>query len=127
MRAGSHHSWCVKKILSMRSVAKLFVSYTVGNGTDIYLWHDPWLRHESLLDRYGTKIFSITDSRSSARLSDFILNGEWILPTSNLAQIMDLRSFIFHHGVISNSRNDYLNLERSSPCYSSFCLAFFDV
>lgn len=66
----------------------------MGDGSEISLWHDPWLLGDSLLHRYGEEIISLSASISGALLKDVITDGLWVLPMSNYALIMDVRSAI---------------------------------
>jgi hypothetical protein len=43
-------SWCWKKLLKLRNIAKQFLSFKVGSGSQIFFWHDKWHPTGYLLD-----------------------------------------------------------------------------
>jgi len=74
LKVPQYCSWCWRKILKLREIAKKFLRFKVGDGTSIYLWLDCWHPDNILYDKYGYRV--IYDSRSSmdAKLSS-VLNG----------------------------------------------------
>jgi len=46
-------SWCWKKLLKLRDIAKQFLSFKVGSGSQIFFWHDKWHPTGYLLDCFG--------------------------------------------------------------------------
>jgi hypothetical protein len=61
-------------ILKLRDVARPHIKFLVGDGTDIFLWHDNWHPGGPLLLKYGLRLRAIYDAASSVnvRLSSVI-------------------------------------------------------
>jgi hypothetical protein len=74
----SHDSaWSWRKILKLWEVAKNFLKFQVGDGTNISLWMDNWHPEGVLNDKYG--FWVIDDARSciDAKLSSVIRGKDW--------------------------------------------------
>lgn len=114
MKATSNSfSWCVKKIFNARSFARDFIRYDIAEGSLVSFWHDPWLDHMPLIDRYSTDIYSISDTNSNSMVGDFIRDNAWHLPPSNHTWIIELRDRI-NAVTISGLNNIYWNDVKSN-------------
>jgi hypothetical protein len=57
-----------------------FINFKVGNGNNIFLWHDVWHPACGLLDTYGSKVVYDAGPSIGPKLSSFIHCGEWYWP-----------------------------------------------
>ncbi|KAL0455583.1 UNVERIFIED_CONTAM: hypothetical protein Slati_0897500 [Sesamum latifolium] len=78
-------SWGWKKLLKLRTKLMQHINYSVGDEAGIWLWQDPWLKGEILIQKYPRGPM-VTGLSCDAKLQDVILDGEWNWP--------DLRSII---------------------------------
>ncbi|XP_074327861.1 uncharacterized protein LOC141665779 [Apium graveolens] len=76
-------SWIWRRVLKLRRVALQFLTYSIGGGSDISLWFDPWWGGICLADTHNSPIISQCGLHHNARLSSIILNGTWRLPRPN--------------------------------------------
>lgn len=70
-------SWCWRKILKMRGVAKKFLRFMVGDGTNIHLWLDWWDPDGILIEKYGYRLVNYSRSKLGAKLSTVMHGMEW--------------------------------------------------
>ena len=71
-------SWCWRKLLNIRDIAKQLLRFEVGNGENIHLWLDLWHPNGILIDKYGYRAIYDANSRVEAKLSSVIHNGDWL-------------------------------------------------
>jgi hypothetical protein len=69
-------SWCLRKILNLRDIAKGFLRFEVGDGEKIHLWLDSWHSDGILLENYGYRAVYDAQSSVEAKLSIVIRNGD---------------------------------------------------
>jgi len=69
-------SWSWKIFLKLRSIAKQFLSFKVGDGSKIYLWFDLWHPDGYLVDRYGYEVIYDAGSKIGPRVSSIIREGD---------------------------------------------------
>jgi hypothetical protein len=60
-------SWCWRKILKLRDIAKGLLRFEVGNGENIHLWLDSWRPYGILLGKYGYR--AVYDAQSNVEQS----------------------------------------------------------
>ncbi|KAK1357024.1 hypothetical protein POM88_050280 [Heracleum sosnowskyi] len=76
-------SWILKKVLSLRTLARRFLSFQIGNGVDFSLWFDPWWNNTCLASKNGDPIISQAYSNQQSSVNSLIHTGRWIMPTIN--------------------------------------------
>ncbi|XP_028122802.1 uncharacterized protein LOC114319935 [Camellia sinensis] len=57
----SDPSWVWRKLLSLRDLIFPIIKFKLGNGENVFLWHDNWHPFGSLLLRYGSRILYDTN------------------------------------------------------------------
>ena len=112
-------SWCVKNILKLRHDAMGLFQYKIGSNSNFLTWHDPWVNGVPLLHQCPPGLISIAESSLQARVSEFIDNSSWRLPSSNHLDMAMLRSKILpiqihHSDSIVWSRDNSLVVSTSS-------------
>jgi hypothetical protein len=65
-------SWCWRKLLKLRGLARNFLRFDVGNGGQIHLWFDNWHPCGVLIDRFGYRVIYDSNSKMEAKLN-FVL------------------------------------------------------
>jgi hypothetical protein len=70
-------SWSWKKILKLRSFARHFLSFKVGNGIKIFLWYDASHPAGCLIEKYGYRPAYDAGHNIGPKLASIIRNGEW--------------------------------------------------
>jgi hypothetical protein len=75
-------SWSWKKLLKFRNVAKQFLSFKVGDGSKIFLWHDSWHPEGCLFDNFGYRVIYDAGRNIGPRVSTIIKDGEWFWPNA---------------------------------------------
>lgn len=68
------------------------LKFTVGNGQDIFLWHDPLHPGGPLLNYYGSEVLYGSGSSLNAKLSSMISNGHWNWPSARSNSHKDILS-----------------------------------
>jgi len=87
-----HWSW--KKLLNFRSITKQFISFKVGNGNNIFLWHDIWHPIGDLLDTYGSRVVYDAGPSIGPKLSSIIRCGEWYWPQARSNDLVVIQSLL---------------------------------
>lgn len=62
-------SWCWRKMLQLRGIARGFIQYKVGDGNDIFMWLDSWQPDGVLLDKHGFRVVYDTGRRIQTLIS----------------------------------------------------------
>ncbi|KAK1394809.1 hypothetical protein POM88_013865 [Heracleum sosnowskyi] len=83
MEIATDCSWILKKVLSFRTLARRFLTFTIGNGNNTSLWFDPWWNNTCLASKVDDPIISQAYSNKLATVNTLILSGRWILPRPN--------------------------------------------
>jgi len=78
-------SWSWRKLLILRSIAKQFLSFKVGDGRKIFLWYDVWHPEGCLFDKYGYRMIYDAGSGPSAR-SDSLVHVQSRLPEIHIGR-----------------------------------------
>jgi hypothetical protein len=68
-------SWSWRKLLKLRSIAKQFLSFKVGDGRKIFLWYDVWHPEGCLFDKYGYRMIYDAGSAIGPKVSSIIKEG----------------------------------------------------
>jgi hypothetical protein len=85
-------SWCWRKILKLRDIAKKLLRFEVGNGKNIHLWMDFWHPAGILLEKYGFRAVYDAQSSVEARLSSVIHDGEWVWRPARSEALVDIQT-----------------------------------
>jgi hypothetical protein len=85
-------SWCWRKILKLRGIAKSFLKHEIGDGKSIHLWIDNWHPSGVLVERYGYRIVYDSQSRLDARLDSVIRNGNWCWKPAHSDSLVEIQS-----------------------------------
>ncbi|XP_017228604.1 uncharacterized protein LOC108203911 [Daucus carota subsp. sativus] len=83
--------WGLQKTLNAREKFKLHISYQVGRDSDFWLWHDPWLANNSLIELFGSRVIFYMESFDLSCVRTIIREGTWDLGSSNDQSVRDLR------------------------------------
>ncbi|KAF5179881.1 hypothetical protein FRX31_030532, partial [Thalictrum thalictroides] len=73
-------SWIWRGILHAREFIRNFTRSLIADGTSLSFWHDPWTPLGILREKFSTQIRQRARIRDSAKVSNFINNGEWAIP-----------------------------------------------
>lgn len=79
----SHCSWILRKVLDLRSTARQFLSYKIGNGLKTSFWFDPWYNGSPICSSLYDPIISQTGLNRLTKVANFLTPSGWSLPTSN--------------------------------------------
>jgi hypothetical protein len=85
-------SWSWRKILKLRPIAKIFLSYKVGDGRKIFIWHDNWHPNGYLLDKYGYRTIYDAGYAIGPKLFSIIRHGEWYCPNACSESLVEIQS-----------------------------------
>lgn len=75
MAIPSDCSWIWKKVLRLRVLALQFISYSIGDGSTISLWFDPWWKNSCLATESTAPIISQCGMTAQALVQDIITSG----------------------------------------------------
>jgi hypothetical protein len=70
-------SWCWKKLLKLRNIAKHFLSFKVGSCSQIFFWHDKWHPAGYRLNCFGSCAVHDSGIPLDAKVSKIIKRGDW--------------------------------------------------
>ncbi|RWR86590.1 pentatricopeptide repeat-containing protein isoform X1 [Cinnamomum micranthum f. kanehirae] len=75
--------YCIwKKIKSLAYLLQLGSHWVLGNGNSILLWHDKWIDHDPIAQRFPHLLFSGKD-----QVADLIQGNSWSIPASIPAEV----------------------------------------
>ncbi|XP_062153306.1 uncharacterized protein LOC133861533 [Alnus glutinosa] len=80
-----------KKLLRLREVAKDFIWFKLGDGSQIFLWYDHWHPVRCLIDKFGFRAIYDAGSCLGARLSSTIRNGDRFWPCARSDNIVKIQ------------------------------------
>jgi ribonuclease HI len=80
-------SWTLRRILKLRSCASKFILNIIGNGENTNFWYDNWHPNGVLDIQFHDAIRIALGISKVAKVSSFIVNEEWFLPTTRCLQI----------------------------------------
>jgi hypothetical protein len=69
--------WCWRKLLKIKSLARGFLIFNVGNDSNIHLWGDNWHPFGALFNRFGFRVIYDSNSRLYAKLDTVLKQGNW--------------------------------------------------
>lgn len=73
-------SWGWRKILQLQGLAQLQITWQVGDGKRIDLWHDHWSELDPLYLKVSNPFIYNTGLPRDVKLAQFIVAGVWQLP-----------------------------------------------
>lgn len=94
LTASSNCSWAWGGILQRRSGAAQMIQHLIGHGRSTSFWFNLWLPCGRWVDRYGRRPVYDMGMGCDIRVSDFILNNQWSLPTAISICIIDIFELI---------------------------------
>lgn len=80
MKMPNDCSWIFRNILRLRSVARQFLSFKIGNGLGISIWFDPWWHNICLASNKHDRIIAQSGISSEDNVHSLISTGSWHLP-----------------------------------------------
>jgi hypothetical protein len=81
-----------RKLLKLRSEARRLLSFVVGDGSNIFLWHDSWHPNGVLYQEYGHMIVYDAASSINAKVSSVLHNHEWCWRPARSEILVDIQS-----------------------------------
>lgn len=72
-------SWCWRRILDHRELARKYILSLIGNGESTSLWKDVWLRQGNLMNIFPTHMSYDSAHNADAKVSSCLVNGHWHL------------------------------------------------
>jgi hypothetical protein len=85
-------SWCWRKILNLRGLARDILKVEVGNGKSIHLWLDNWHPLGPLFDNFGFRPIYDSQSQIDAKLDSVLRNGEWCWKPTRSDELVTIQS-----------------------------------
>jgi hypothetical protein len=85
-------SWSWKKILKLQDLAKRFIWFKVGDGSNVFLWLDQWYPAGYLLDMYGFRIVYDSGLPLKAKLAAIINDGDWFWTSAWSDALIEIQS-----------------------------------
>lgn len=78
--------------MSLRSTAREFIKFDVGDGKLIHLWLDNWHPFGPLYEKYGFRIIYDSQSSLEAKMNYVIRNGRWSWRPTRSEELVDIQS-----------------------------------
>jgi hypothetical protein len=85
-------TWGWRKLLNLRPVARNLLSYEIGDGSSIFLWHDCWHPNGVLYQLYGHRIVLDVASSLCAKVSSVFQNKEWCWRLARSDDLVEVQS-----------------------------------
>jgi hypothetical protein len=85
-------SWCWRKLLKMRNLARGFLKFEVGDGRNIHLWFDHWHPLRVLFDKFGYRVIYDSQSHLDAKVDSVFRNGVWRWKPARSDALVDIHS-----------------------------------
>jgi hypothetical protein len=84
-------SWCWRRLLKLQSLARSFIKFEVGDGSNIHMWQDNWHPLGVLFERYGFRIIYDPNSRLKSKLSTVLCTGSWCWKPARSEDLVDIQ------------------------------------
>lgn len=91
MQTPSKCPWGLRKILNHKNDTLLHLTYKVGYGSSLLLWHDSWANNVPIIHQLGLEIISIMESSNLAKVCSVQDDEGWNLGPSNHVLAIELR------------------------------------
>ena len=78
--------------MKSRIEARKLISYEVGDGNNIFLWHNKWHPNGVLLEEYGHRIIYDATSTFNAKVSSVLRNKEWVWRPARSENLVEIQS-----------------------------------
>ena len=89
VKTPSDPSWVWRKILSLRNLFYPLIKFKIGNGENVFLWHDNWHPLGSLWHRFGPRILYDTNLLDSTKVRSIVSYSSRKWPISNSWEIKE--------------------------------------
>jgi hypothetical protein len=88
----NNSSWCWRKLLNLRGLARGFLKFEVGIGSNIHLWVDAWHPFGALVDKFGYRVIYDSLSKLEAKLESVLKQGEWCWRPARSEELVAIQS-----------------------------------
>jgi hypothetical protein len=88
----NNSSWCWRKLLNLRGLARGFLKFEVGIGSNIHLWVDAWHPFGALVDKFGYRVIYDSHSKLEAKLESVLKQGEWCWRLARSEELVAIQS-----------------------------------
>ena len=78
--------------MKLRSIARNLLSFEVGDGSNIFLWHDRWHPNGVLYQVYGHRTVYDAASSINAKVNSVFHNNEWCWKPARSEDLVDIQS-----------------------------------
>ncbi len=85
-------TWGWRKLLNLRPAARNLLSYEIGDGSRIFLWHDCWHPNGVLYQPNGHRIVLDAASSLCAKVSSVLHNKEWCWRPARSDDLVEVQS-----------------------------------
>ncbi|GJU46328.1 reverse transcriptase domain, reverse transcriptase zinc-binding domain protein [Tanacetum coccineum] len=90
-------SWGWRKILQVRLLVRQYIWYRLGDGSKVSAWFDNWCAISPLYDIIPNLDIYRAGFQVSSKVSELIVNGNWVWPTDWPVKFPSLSSIIVSH------------------------------
>ena len=92
------YTWGWRKLLNLRPAVRNLLSYEIGDGSSIFIWHDCWHPNGVLYQLYGHQIVLDAASSLCAKVSSVFQNKEWCCRPARFDDLVEVQSklSLFH-------------------------------
>lgn len=125
----------------MKEVAKKFLRFKVGDGTQIHLWLDNWHPNGVLEEKYGYRVVYDSRSKLDAKLFTIMLGKEWNWPPASSEDLVKIQSnlsvvkigdkdrafWVTSKNKCYTSRDSWEEIRNRSPKVESWRLVWFSL
>ncbi|XP_062169099.1 uncharacterized protein LOC133875111 [Alnus glutinosa] len=85
-------SWCWRKLLKFRHLARGLIRFEVGTGENIHLWMDNWHPFGALVEKFGFIIVYDFCSNLEAKLSSVLKDGIWCWRLARSEDLVEIQT-----------------------------------
>jgi hypothetical protein len=97
-------SWCWRKLLKFRHLARGLIRFEVGTGENIHLWIDNWNPFGALVEKFGFRIVYDSCSNLEAKLSSVLKDGIWCWRPARSEDLVEIQTKLpeVHLGIVDS-------------------------
>lgn len=93
--------------MKMREMVQPLIHYKVGGGRDTFTWYGSWHKEGPLVKKFGRRIMYDAASGANCKLSNYIVNGEWVFDFPRHASL-NLRFVVSNLPAITPYTHDWV-------------------